>query len=361
MIIFSPGPANISERVRHALLRPDINHRGPEFKDLLEETRNLLLKVCFGSEGYSPVIFTGSGTAAIEASLLSLKGALEPLLIISNGVYSRRAYEISLLNGLNVHKVDFPINAMIDLNMVSEAIDKIKPAMTYIVHHETGTGIINPLRELAALAKSKGSLVMVDAISSIAGERLNLKDWHIDLIIGSANKCIRGVPGLSFVLASEKFIELCSKGKEKGYYLNLIKHLDCERRHQTPFTPAVQVFYALREALKELLEEGVDKRIEHYEKISKFLRKGLMESGLRLYMDEGLFSNTMTTVFLPDDISYEYLYHECRKAGYEIYASVEDLKTKTFRLGTVGLISKDDVKNFIKALRSILKNKRQVS
>ncbi len=359
MIIFSPGPANISENVRRALLGPDINHRGLDFKALLEETRNLLLKICPGSEGYSPVIFTGSGTAAIEASLLSLKNTLEPILVVSNGAYSERTYEISLLNGLDVHRVNFPDSGAIDLNIASEAMGKVKPAITYLVHHETGTGMLNPLKDLARLAKEKGSLVMVDAISSIAGEELNLKDWGIDFIIGSANKCIRGTAGLSFVLASNKFIQLCSKGTEKGYYLSLIRHLDYERKGQTPFTPAVQTFYALREALRELIEEGMDKRIRHYAKITRLLRDGLLNLGLKLYLKEGLFSNTMTTVFLPDGITYEYLYQECRRMGYEIYVPVKGLSDKTFRIGTVGLISEDDIKGFLEVLKSILEKKRK--
>jgi len=359
MIIFSPGPANISERVRKALLGPDINHRGPDFKKLLDETRNLLLKVCPASEGYNPIIFTGSGTAAIEASLLTLRNALEPLLIVSNGIYSERAYEISLLNGLNVHKLEFPINSKVNLNIVSEAMDRIKPAVTYLVHHETSTGILNPLRDLAEVAKNKNSLVMVDAISSIAGEQISLKDWHIDIIIGSANKCIRATPGLSFVLASNKFIKLCSRSKEKAYYLSLIKHLDYEKRGETPFTPAVQTFYALREALRELMEESVDKRIEHYAKIAKLLRSGLMRLGLRLFLDEALLSNTMTTVFLPQGISFEYLYQQTRKMGYEIYDSMGQLRGKTFRLGTVGFISQNDIQSFLSVLESILKKKKK--
>lgn len=352
MIIFSPGPANVSERTRRALLGPDINHRGPDFRELLNETRELLLKVCEGTRGYSAVIFTGSGTAAIQSSLMALKNKLEPLLVVSNGVYSERAYEIALLNGLKVHRLNFSINELIDVNTVSTALDKIKPKVTYFVHHETGTGILNPLKDLAKAASEKGSLVMVDAISSVAGERLNLRDWHIDLITGSANKCIRGIPGLSFVIASDEFIRLCSS--EEGYYLSLLKHFDYERKGQTPFTPAVHTFYALREALRELMDEGVDKRILHYAKIANFLRNGLAGLGLELYLDKSLFSNTMTSVLLPKGITYEYLYQKCRKRGYEIYDAPSQLTGKVFRIGTVGLLSEENIQGFLAELEKLL-------
>lgn len=358
MIIFSPGPSNISERVRKALLSPDINHRGIEFEELLGETLQLLPKVCSGTQDYSAIVFTGSGTAAIEASLLSLSGTLEPILLVSNGIYSERAYEIMSLNGLEVHKLDFPINQKIDVDAVAEAADKIKPAATYFVHHETSTGILNPLRDLVKAVKQAGSLVVVDAISSIAGEELDLKSWGIDLAIGSANKCIRGTPGLSFVLASSQFLEVCSKSKTKGYYLSLIKHLEHERRRQMPFTPAVHTFYALKEALRELVEEGPAERIKQYKKIAKLLRSGLIKLGLKLYLEESLFSNTMTTVFLPEGLTFDYLYQECRKKGYEIYGSIGELKHKTFRLGTVGLISEDNIAGFLLTVQSILEEKK---
>jgi 2-aminoethylphosphonate-pyruvate transaminase len=358
MIIFSPGPSNISERVRKALLGPDINHRGPEFEELLVETLQLLSKACSGAQDYSAIVFTGSGTAAIEASLSSLSGIFEPLLLVSNGIYCERAYEIASLNGLHVHKLDFPINQKIDVDMVADAAGKIKPFATYFVHHETGTGILNPLRDLAKAVKQTGSLVMVDTISSIAGDELDLKGWGIDLAIGSASKCIRGTPGLSFVLASSEFLEVCSKNKTKGYYLNLIKHLEYERKGQTPFTPAVHTFYALREALRELVEEGPAERIKHYKKTAKLLRSGLIKLGLKLYLEEPLFSNTMTTVFLPEGLTFDYLYQQCRKKGYEIYNSIGELKHKTFRLGTVGLISEDNITGFLSAVQSILENKK---
>jgi len=352
MIIFSPGPANISERVRKALLKPDINHRGPEFEKILKNVRKNLLKVIFAPKDCHAIVFTGSGTAAIESSLLALKHNKRPILVACNGVYSKRAYEIALSNGINVHKQDFPINEPIDLKKFKQTVKKVKPFATYLVHHETGTGLLNPLKDLAEIAKEEGSLVMVDTISSIAGEELMISEWGLDLVIGSANKCIRGTPGLSFAVASEKFIDNCEKGN--AYYLNLLNHLEYEDKGQTPFTPAVQTFYALEEALEELVEEGVENRIKNYVKIAELLRTGLKGLGLQLYLNDNLLSNTMTTVLLPAGISYEYLYNECRKCGYEIYAPITELKDKAFRIGIVGCISEDDIKDFLSQLKRIL-------
>jgi 2-aminoethylphosphonate-pyruvate transaminase len=230
--------------------------------------------------------------------------------------------------------------------------------MLYIVHHETTSGLINPLKKIGALAKKYNLLFMVDGVSSIAGEELKLKSWGIDLIIGSANKCIRGVAGLSFVLVSEKFIKrLKLKGPKKPYYLNLYQHLIREEAGQTPFTPAVQNFYAFHEALLELLKEGVRNRIQHYKKISLLLRDGLRKMGFKIYVADKIASNTMTTVYLPQGISYKWLHRECKRRGYVIYGALGSLREKAFRLGTVGLITQKDISSFLKVLDRILPRK----
>ena len=154
MILFSPGPANISKRVKKAATGEDINHRGLKFEELFNGTRKLLLEICPGAGQYTPIIFTGSGTAAIEASIVGLKGSINgPLFVVSNGVYSQRAFEIAVKNGIDVHKLEFPHDKIPDTDVIAKEIERVKPAATYLVHHETGTGILNPIDELAAILR----------------------------------------------------------------------------------------------------------------------------------------------------------------------------------------------------------------
>jgi aspartate aminotransferase-like enzyme len=222
------------------------------------------------------------------------------------------------------------------------------------VHHETTSGLLNPLGQIAVLAKRYRCLFIVDAISSVAGEEIRLRQWGIDALIGSANKCIRGVSGLSFAVLSRRFIRCLSDRQKAPFYLNLYEHLVMERTGQTPFTPAVHCFYALREALRELKQQGLRRRISRYKEIASLLRGGLRRMGLKVYLPDRLSANTMTTVILPKAISYGWLHRQCKRRGYCIYSAVGRLKGRAFRLGTVGCISKSDIRGFLKALARIV-------
>ena len=354
MIIFSPGPANISERVRKAMLAEDICHRDREFSELLGEIREDLLRIAGVWEGYEGVVFSGSGTLAIESCLSALSGWNRKVLVISNGVYGERAAEISRLYRTPIQEMRLPWGDSLDLNEVESRLRQDMFGAVYLVHHETTTGLLNPLPEIAAIARRNSRMVLVDGVSSIAGEEIDLEGWGVDLITGSANKCIRGVPGASFALVSRRFVREAERCRGSVYYADLLRHLKEEQKGQTPFTPAVQVFYAFREALRETLEQGVDERIRRYGIISGMLRKGLRSMGLEFYIPEQSMSNTMTTVRLPQGYDYEILHKGCRQGGYVIYASQGDLFKSTFRLGTVGLISKGDIEGFLNLLKSLV-------
>ena len=354
MIIFSPGPANISARVRQALTLPDIGHRETEFTSLLQETRSLLLEVSGVSGDYSPVVLTGSGTTGIEASITSLGGSVNGVLVLSNGVYGERAAQIAQVFGIP-HKLEkFDWTAPIPLDRAEELIAATDHDAVYLIHHETTTGVLNPLREIAAVAKDHGKWVMADTVSSIGGEELDPESWGVDLIIGSANKCLRGVPGIAFVVASGPFLEAISHRRPVAYSTDLVGTLKREEDGETPFTPAVQATYALREACRELLEEGVDNRIVHYRQIARALRDGLSNLELSFPVLRRHLSNTMTPVMLPEGVAYDALHRPLKERGYVIYKSQGALSETTFRLGTVGVLSQDDVSGFLEALGDVL-------
>ena len=355
MLILSPGPANISERVRAKLTMPDIGHRDEEFRQLLQDCRELLLDVCGAPEGYTSVILNGSGTAAIEAVITSLRGDVNGVLIIANGTYGDRAADIARVYGVPHEKLDFGWTGPLDLDEVEARVSDTAHDAVYIVHHETTTGILNPLQEVAAIAKGHGKRVLVDAVSSVCGESLDLSAWGIDLIIGSANKCIRGVPGASFVVLTEALAGELSQRQQVSYYNDLASHIEKEGSGETPFTPPVQVLYAFREALLELSEEGVQDRVLHYRTVSSTLRDELADMGLQLLLQRSLYSSTMTSVLLPAGRSFGDLHGRLRQMGYLIYKGQGYLADKVFRLGTVGVMSKSDILGFSKALREVLK------
>ena len=354
MIIFSPGPANISERVRAALTNPDIGHRESEFTDLLQETRSQLLQVCGVSDGYACAVLSGSGTTGIEASITSLRDVGSGVLILANGVYGERAAQIAQVFQVPYTVEKFDWTSPMPMDKVEQLISDTPHDSVYLIHHETTTGILNPLEQVAGIAKSHGKWVMVDAVSSIGGEELDLPGWGVDLVIGSANKCLRGVPGIGFVVVSAEFREAISHRHQVAFSTDLVSTLDREERGETPFTPPVQTIYALREASAELLEEGVSSRITHYQDIAKSLRDGLTSLELSFLVPREYLSNTMTTVTMPEGISYEDLHRPLKQQGYVIYKSQGHLSESTFRLGTVGVLSQDDVSGFLGALSHLL-------
>ena len=354
MLILSPGPANISERVRNALTNPDIGHRESEFSTLLTETRSLLLEICGVTQGYACATLTGSGTTGIEASITSLSGVSSGVLILSNGVYGERAAQVSQVFGVphTLEKMDW--DRPISLQRADDLIRSTPHDTVYLIHHETTTGVLNPLGQIAEMAKRNQKWVLVDAVSSIGGEELDLAGWGVDLVIGSANKCIRGVPGVSFVVMSNELLQTWSQRQQVAYSTDLVSTLTREEGGETPFTPPVQTMYALREACMELLEEGVQNRIRHYRAIADTLRDGLASLELELLVPREYLSNTMTTVMLPDGWSYEDLHGPLKDSGYVIYKSQGHLSQTTFRLGTIGLMTQSDIRGFLEALRELL-------
>jgi len=356
MIIFSPGPANISERVRNALILPDICHRGEEFSELLKGVKGLIAKALGIEDGaYEIVFFSGSGTLGMESLLACLTGWEKELLIISNGVYGERAAEIAKIYGVNIETLRLNWGEPLDLDEIEKKLKDTKIGGVYLVHHETTTGLLNPLEKICLVAKKYDKLVLADTISSIAGEHLDF-EWGLDAVLGTANKCFRGVPGVSFTILSKDFLNIARGREKRTYYSDLLTHLEREMKEETPFTPPVQTLFAFREALRETLEEGVEDRISHYRDISRLLRAGLKGLGLKLLLPEELYSNTMTSVYLPSGVTYEELYDKMKRRGFVIYNSQGHLRGKVFMLGVVGVISEQDIRNFLTALKEVLKD-----
>ena len=355
LLILSPGPANISERVRRALTKPDIGHRESEFSSLLEDTKSLLLEVCGVPQGYACAVLSGSGTTAIEASITSLCDVTSGALILSNGVYGERAAQIARVYGVPHTLEKFDWTLPLPLDRVEALISATAHDTIYLIHHETTTGVLNPLREVTEIARRHQKWVLVDAVSSVAGEELDLSGWGVDLIVGSANKCIRGVPGVSFAVLSEDFAKAISKRRQVAFSTDLVTTLSKEDKGETPFTPPIQTMYALREALLELVEDGVQNRIAGYQSIADILRDGLSSLELTFLVLREHFSNTMTSVMLPEGFSYTELHDPLKELGYVIYKSQGHLGETTFRLGTVGLITQDDIHSFVDTLGQVLR------
>lgn len=355
-ILLNPGPVNISEKVRRALLKEDLCHRENEFSLLLKGVRRKLLASFNIQRSYTACFFTASGTGALEAAVSSSLSQNGTILIINNGVYGERLSQISSIHGLKKKVISYPLGTASVISDIEKALKAGRSIeVVAMVHHETSTGMLNPVREVGALCKKYKKEFLLDAISALGGEKLDLEKDGISICVGTANKCIESTPGVSFVLIKKSLIRKLETYPKRTLYLDITSNLKEQEKGGTPFTPSVQSFYALDSALDELLKETVKKRIRRYELLSQLLRNGFKGLGLRFFLKEKYLSNTLTALCLPKKISYQKLHDTLKNNGFIIYAGQSKLKKKIFRIANMGQLTRKDMQRFLSELKQVLK------
>lgn len=353
-VLMNPGPVNVTEKVRQALLKPDICHREEEFYALLRQVREKLLKIFGIKRTHTVAVMTGSGTLAVEAMMASLQG--EKVLVLSNGVYGDRLKDILKIHNIPHEVLSAKLGFFPDLAEVESILKKDKSITAVaMVHHETSTGMLNPIREAGLLAKKYKKIFAVDAVSSLGAETIDFKKWGIDLCAGSAGKCLHAYPGVCFVFVSNKLRQRLRDKKHTSLYMNLSMTLDAEDQNNPPFTPAVQLFYALDAALDELKAEGLTNRIKAYAHKSHLLEKGFAELGVHFVVEKKYRSHVLQSLWLPTGLSYEKLHDELKKKSFVIYAGQSALKNSIFRVANLGDINIVELRLFLNALKKILK------
>lgn len=351
-ILLNPGPVNVSERVRRALTRGDACHRETEVGDALGRTRAKLLKLFDPAAKFTAVFFTGSGTAALEAATLSAPGAGRKILVIDNGVYGDRIARIAAAHSISVERLRFAWEQRPDLSKVEAALSADPVIDTVaMIHHETTTGLLNPVKDVGAIAKKFGKRFVLDTVSGLGGEELDLDAWGVDLAASTANKCICGFPGISFVLVRKELLPQLAANPMRSLYLNVSHNYEAQKDSCGAFTPAIQILWALEEALDELAEEGVQNRIARFKEVSAYLRGEIARMGLPLYLDPAVLSNTITSFHLPKGKTYEWLHHFLKARGFVIYAGQGNLSSRIFRIANMGHVRKADYERFISVLK----------
>lgn len=354
-VMLNPGPVNTDPRVRAVAAYPDVCHREPEVAALMDGVRSKLTAVAGGTAEHTTVLLTGSGTAALEATVASVVPASGRLLVVDNGHYGERVHDVAVANGVPVTRLDLGWGSAVDVGALEAALDA-DPGVTHValVHHETSTGRLNPLREVGELVSRRGLSLIVDAISSLGCEDLDVVADHVDWCVGTANKCLEGLPGTSFVTARRSaFRGLADLGR-RTYYLDLHRHFVAQDEQGAPaFTPAVQVLYALDVAVSLTLEETVAGRHRRYADRAAQVRRGVEALGLRLLLEEDQRACSVTHVLLPDGLAYEDLHDRLKADGFVIY-SVPAQVGRVFRVATMGQVTEAQVERFLGALAAAL-------
>ncbi len=355
MLLLNPGPVVLTERVRQAMLRPDLCHREPEFAELQSRIRENLTKVYdLETDIWTAVLVTGSGTSAMEAMVSSIVPANGNILIIENGVYGERLSKIAAIHNINhsalTHDWDKPINLVrLELTLRDGNFSHVA-----VVHHETTTGRLNDIDGVARTCKEFGIPLLLDAVSSFGAEDIRFDEWNLAACAATANKCLHAVPGTSFVMVRRDAVKPADT-PARTLYLNLASYYDQQEAGGTPFTQSVQTFYALDEALLEFFDAGGwQERRDTYRRLAGQVRKGLKNMGIMPLLNANEISCVLNAYFLPVNVDYPELHDKLKDAGFVIYAGQASLAEVMFRISTMGKISKDDIQRLLDVIADII-------
>jgi len=350
-LIMLPGPVPVAPQVLRAMSKPMINHRGPEFKRLLDESREKLRSV-FNTEN-DILILNGSGTCAMEAAVGNL-GTDKKYIALENGKFGERLKLLTALYGSST-AVIADWGTSIEVEQVKQALETAN--VVTLVHNETSTGMTNDIKQIGALCRKQDALLIMDGVSSIGGIQAPIDRWGVDIAFTGSQKCLGLPPGLSMVSVTDRAWDVIKTAEKRPYYADLLAHRKAAEKGQTPYTPAVPLFFALEEALKLLEVEGLEARIDRYSVYATSIRTAIQAMGLELFPKLGpssAYSNTVTAINVPPEIKFATLKEEMNRRGIVIAGGQERLKGHIFRIGNMGNLSKGDILQVIEKLELIL-------
>ncbi len=356
-ILLNPGPATTTDTVKMAQVVPDICPREKEFADIMKGLRRDLVKVVHGDDRYTSVLFCGSGTINIDVCLNSLLPAEGSVLVADNGSYSSRGADVCRYYGLPLVDLKLPFDRPIDPAEVERALDENPGvAVVYACHHETGTGVLNPIREIGAVAHAHGCIFVVDTTSSYAMLPIDIAADNVDFLFASAQKGLMSMTGLSFVVGREDMIKASAAYPRRSYYCNLFMQYDCfEKTGEMHFTPPVQTVYATIQAMKEYWAEGETAKFARHRRVFEAIHAGLAELGFKCLIRREHQSGLVVAVRYPDDPrwSFEKVHDYCYERGFTIYPGKVG-SAGTFRLCALGAIDAPDIVAFFKVFKEAL-------
>lgn len=359
-VLLNPGPSTTTDTVKMAQVVPDICPREEEFANMMKTLRKDLLKVVHANEDkYTSVLFCGSGTINIDVCINSLLPEGKKVLVINNGAYSTRAVEVCQYYGLDYIDLKFKEDERPDLSIVEKTL-KENPdiALVHTTHNETGTGLLNPIREIGALVHKYGATFTVDTTSTLAMRPIDIEKDNIDFCMASAQKGLMSMTGLSFIIGNKEIIEKSKDYPKRSYYCNLFLQYDFfEKTGEMHFTPPVQTVYATIQALKEYFEEGEEAKWARHTRVYNAIREGALKLGFKEVIKEEWQAGLVAALVYPDDANWDFIkvHNYCYERGFTIYPG-KIATTNTFRLCALGAIDEQDIKDFYVVFEEALKH-----
>jgi aspartate aminotransferase-like enzyme len=353
-----PGPTPLPPSVRDVGSRQMINHRGPEFAALLARVVGGM-KPFFGTSG-DPVILSAAGTGGLEAAIVNTLSPGDRVLGVSIGSFGDRFAKIASVYGAEVTRLDVEWGRAAESAALRDALAQARGATPYhavlLTHNETSTGVINPIRDLAATVReaSPDTLILVDSVSALGAVPFEMDAWGVDVVVTGSQKAWMAAPGLAMVAASERGWQAMATARMPRFYLDLRRHRDAQADGQTPYTPALAVLYQVDEGLRLLHQEGADAAFARHEQCAAATRNGLAALGFELFADPGHASPTVTCARVPAGMDWKAVNADVRERGVVLAGGQGKLSGQVFRVGHLGWVTPVDIEAALGVIADVL-------
>lgn len=357
-LLLGPGPSMVAPSVLEAMSKPLVGHLDPAFVGMMDEIKAMLRSV-FRTENRMTFPVSGTGSAGMEFCFVNLVEPDDEVVVGINGVFGGRMADVAERCGAKVIRVESEWGRIIEPAQIAAAVDGRKPKLVAVVHAETSTGALTPIPEISRIAHEAGALMLVDTVTSLGGCPVEIDEWDVDAVYSGTQKCLSCPPGLAPVSLSERALEIATtrRTKVQSWYLDvnlLASYWGAERVYH--HTAPISMNYALHEALRLVLEEGLEARFARHERNHLRLKEGLAELGLELASQPGHQLWQLNSVRVPDGVDEAAVRARMlNDFGIEIGAGLGPLKGRVWRIGLMGESStSDSVEIALNALGQIL-------
>ncbi len=349
--LFIPGPTHVRDEILQAQAAPMLGHRSKEYADLQEEVTPKLQQLLYTQQRV--YLYACSSTGMMEGAIR--QASTKRILNTVCGAFSKRWYQLTVANGVPCDKLEVPMGQAITPEMVDEALSKGDYDAIAVVLNETSTGLMNPVPEIAALVREKypNVLILVDAVSGMAGVKIEFDAWGLDVCLAGVQKCFALPPGLTVCAVSDRARERALQVENPGYYFAYAQMDKRYEKHQTPATPAISLIQALNAQMDDILDEGLEEHWARYKEMVAYIQDWARRY-FALYSDEKYLSYTVTNIENTRGISVADLNKELGKRGAMISNGYGDLKEKCFRIAHMGDLTLDDLKWLTGQIEDIL-------